>query len=254
MKVSIVTPTWNREHSLPRLYEQFRKQTHSDCELIVLDDSPNPSLFFSTLTDPRVRYEYSNQRLTVGKKRNLLAEMASGEVIMHFDDDDYYAANYVEAMLQHLGDADFVKLSAWYMFSQTHNVFAYWDMHMTAQYHYRVESGKPLALFRTQDLQAAERASWSERNLNGWGFSYVYRRKTWQENPFADLRHGEDGAFLNRLLSTGYSIRQVPDTYGIALVIRHGRDHSVTFPQYMLPLHLLPQIFADDVGSFLFSA
>ena len=252
MKISIVTPTLNREKSLPRLYDQFRKQTYPDCELIVLDDSPAPSTFFSMLTDPRVRYEHSRERLTVGSKHNLLASMANGEVIMHFDDDDYYAPNYVEAMLQHLGDADFVKLSGWYMFSQTHNIFAYWDLAMTASLHYRVESGKPLGTFNPSDHKAEEVQTWSQKNLNGWGFCYVYRRQVWQDNPFEDLKHGEDGAFLHRLILAGCSIRQVPDTYGIVLYIRHAKDHSVTFPQYMLPLHLLPQIFNDDVAPFLF--
>lgn len=251
MKVSIITPTLNREAALPRLYRVFAAQTHRDCELLVLDDSPQPSLFFSGLADPRVRYVHSPERLTVGAKRNRLAAMATGDVIMHFDDDDYYAPDYVATMLRHLGDADFVKLNGWYLYSQTHNAFAYWDLTAVAAHHYRMESERPLDSFHSGAFAPAEARAWGEKTLMGWGFCYVYRRSAWARSPFADLRHGEDTRFLLGLAEAGCTVRQVADHDGIALVIRHRYDHSIVFPQYLLPLHLLPRIFGGEVAPFL---
>lgn len=251
MKVSIVTPTLNREKALKRLHRLFCAQTYPNCELVVLDDSPEPSPFFTSLGDERVRYRHSPERLDIGSKRNLLADMASGDVIMHFDDDDYYAPDYVATMLRHLGQADFVKLSGWYLYSVTHNALAYWDLAVVAPHHFRVESGRPLDSFRPADFSAAEARAWGEKVLMGWGFSYVYRRSAWEKHPFDSIRHGEDTRFLLGLAQAGLEVRQVPDHDGIALVIRHAHDHSVVFPQYLLPLHLLPAIFGAEVSPFI---
>src|SRR5581483_12155914 len=91
MKVSVVTPTYAREKYLPSLHACFSAQTHAERELLVLDDSPAPSAFFRGLADPRVRYLHVPGRLTIGEKRNRLIELATGEAIAFFDDDDYYA-------------------------------------------------------------------------------------------------------------------------------------------------------------------
>ena len=56
MRISIITPTYGRERYLPGLYRNFAEQTHADRELLIHDDSPEASPFFSTLRDPRVSY------------------------------------------------------------------------------------------------------------------------------------------------------------------------------------------------------
>ena len=47
MKVSVLAPTYQREQYLPALYTLFQAQTYPDLELLVLDDSPQPSPFFT---------------------------------------------------------------------------------------------------------------------------------------------------------------------------------------------------------------
>jgi hypothetical protein len=42
-----------------------------------------------------VRYIHSKERLALGKKRNMLNELAQGEYIICFDDDDYYPPNKI---------------------------------------------------------------------------------------------------------------------------------------------------------------
>src|SRR3978361_2118037 len=100
MRVSVVTPTFGRERYLAGLYQGFAAQTHQDRELLVFDDSPVPSAFFARLAGPRVRYLHAPERLTIGEKRNRLIELATGEVIAFFDDDDHYAPGYLRAMLR----------------------------------------------------------------------------------------------------------------------------------------------------------
>jgi hypothetical protein len=48
---------------------------------------------------------------------------ATGEVIAQFDDDDYYAPDYVATMLARLGTSDLVKLSGWYLFDASERGF-----------------------------------------------------------------------------------------------------------------------------------
>ena len=62
-------------------------------------------------------YTHVTERLTIGEKRNRLIAASSGQVIVHFDDDDYYAPCYVEWMLRQLGDHDLVKLVGWFAYA-----------------------------------------------------------------------------------------------------------------------------------------
>ena len=43
--------------------------------------------------------ERQEENQTIGEKRNLAIQNASGDVICHFDDDDLYAPTYVETMV-----------------------------------------------------------------------------------------------------------------------------------------------------------
>jgi glycosyltransferase involved in cell wall biosynthesis len=250
MRVSVLCPTHGREPVHARLYATFAAQTHPNIELVVHDDNPSPSGTFSTLTDPRVRYHQSAQRLSVGEKRNWLARHATGEILVHFDDDDHYGPDYVERMLAALGDADLVKLSGFYLYSLTHQVFAYWDQTVVSPVHFRLQSGRAVEPFFSDRLSAEERAIWGRKNLLGFGFSYVYRRSLWERIPFPDLSHGEDCAFVEACIAAGARITTIPDR-GSALVLRHAGDHSILFPQYLLPPHLVGVVFGSAIAERL---
>ena len=116
---SVITPTFGREWVLPTIYRCFNKQTVTDIEWLVLDDSPQPSKFMQSIQDPRVRYEYLDKRITIGEKRNWLVDKSRSDVIVHFDDDDYYSPIYIETMLSKMreGQADFIKLSGFFLYS-----------------------------------------------------------------------------------------------------------------------------------------
>jgi glycosyltransferase involved in cell wall biosynthesis len=58
-------------------------------EWIVIDDGFDPvgDLFKNI---PEVKYFYSADHMTLGKKRNLMNSKCSGDIIVYMDDDDYY--------------------------------------------------------------------------------------------------------------------------------------------------------------------
>tara|TARA_B110000046_G_C12699375_1_gene275904 strand:- start:99 stop:266 length:168 start_codon:yes stop_codon:yes gene_type:complete len=46
-----------------------------------------------------VTYLYQRDHQTIGQKRNLAIQHATGDIICHFDDDDLYAADYISTMV-----------------------------------------------------------------------------------------------------------------------------------------------------------
>jgi hypothetical protein len=127
MLISAICPTYARSDRHPLLYEAFRHQDHADSELLVLDDSPEPSSFFLGLDDPRVCYEHLPVRQSIGAKRNTLVARARGEAVVHFDDDDYYAPNYLAGMAEALADDDFVTLGEWHAWQEATATMWRWD-------------------------------------------------------------------------------------------------------------------------------
>ena len=98
--VSVLTPTrLSTQHRHGLLYESYKHQTYPLKELIVMDDSPTPSPFFSSLSDDTVRYIHIKEPTALGTKRNSLASAAAGTVLAHFDDDDYYSPAYLDTMV-----------------------------------------------------------------------------------------------------------------------------------------------------------
>ena len=92
--VSLVTPTYNRRRFIPSLIRCIEQQTYPKdrMEWIVLDDGQDPvgDIFNPHLVSLNITYIYSNEKLTIGEKRNKLNELAKGDIIVAIDDDDFY--------------------------------------------------------------------------------------------------------------------------------------------------------------------
>jgi glycosyltransferase involved in cell wall biosynthesis len=243
MRVSIVTPTFGRPEVLPHLYHAFLSQDHPHCELLIADDSPQPCEAMQRIAahDPRVRYFHTPARETIGAKRNFLIEQARGEVIVHFDDDDYYAPNYVSSMLRVLGAHDAAKLSAWFNYSPRLSVLAYWDCQSEVKFGYSMAPQGALDLVNN----AAHPG-----NTWGFGFSYIYRRRVWEAVRFDNRSFGEDYDFLTRAFQAGFTGKLHADTAGIVLHIIHTSNTSRAFPQYLLPAFMLSSIFGADLQKY----
>ena len=94
--VSVICPTYNRRQFLPNLIHQFNYQTYPQeyMELILLDDSPQSNADIIP-PQPNIKYTHLPEKLVLGKKRNLINSMATGDIIVCFDDDDYYSPERV---------------------------------------------------------------------------------------------------------------------------------------------------------------
>jgi len=239
-KVSIITPTFGRETFLPFAHQCFRSQTYANLEWLILDDSPAPSRYLAGVADPRIRYSHSPERLRIGGKRNRLIAQARGEIIVHFDDDDYYAPRYVERMVERLDRGfDFVKLSGWYLYCAPYRVFGYWDLNAIEGRCHLWSASRPPSRGR---LRKADRAVFADNYL-GYGFSYAFRRKVWEARPFPDgVDWNEDAPFA--LAARGaFRFHHFRDIGGLCLHILHRGNVSRCFPQYKLPSFVLRWLF-----------
>ena len=105
--ISILTPTHERHTFLPYLALMIGAQTIPlrRLEWLVVDDSAQSMTEWfreSPLQRElhRITYVHLPHKVTIGCKRNLIKTLATGNVLIHMDDDDYYAPNYVQTVMQ----------------------------------------------------------------------------------------------------------------------------------------------------------
>jgi glycosyltransferase involved in cell wall biosynthesis len=105
--VSIVLPTYNSEKYLNRAIESLLKQTHTNFELIVVDDNSvdaTPAIIrkYAAL-DRRIRLVIRSQpKPGLPESLNLGFSSAKGRYLTWFQSDNLYTANAVEYMVQQL--------------------------------------------------------------------------------------------------------------------------------------------------------
>lgn len=141
--ISIVTPTYNRRRFIPSLIKMVQQQTYprDKIEWIVYDDGQEPvgDLLEAARADlPIVKYIYSEEKMTIGEKRNRLNQEAMGDIIVAMDDDDFYFPERVMSAYTALNSSPYVDLagsSEIYMyFSDTKEIYKigpYFQKHAT---------------------------------------------------------------------------------------------------------------------------
>ena len=95
MLVSCIMPTYNRHDLIPVALKCFLSQDWPEKELLVIDDGAVKVEGLVKQMVPDSVYIYLTGKQIIGVKRNLACEAARGEVICHFDDDDWSAAGRV---------------------------------------------------------------------------------------------------------------------------------------------------------------
>lgn len=163
--VSCIMPTYNRRPFIRRAIECFQRQDYDNTELVIVDNGTDPIRDLLP-NDSRIRYSHVPQKLTIGALRNLACQAARGEVIVHWDDDDWYPSYRIRKQVQPLIEnrAEISGTSALY----------YYDSAKRQAFLYRYSGAK----------------IWVSGN------TLAFKRKVWQRNPFPDMQVGEDSAFI----------------------------------------------------------
>lgn len=107
--ITIFTPTYNRCHTLVRLYESLCRQTSFDFEWLVIDDGSTDDTkeYIQSLPEDRFRIRYYYQP-NGGKHRaiNRGVKLAGGEWFFIVDSDDYLTEDAVHLLNKYLKDIE----------------------------------------------------------------------------------------------------------------------------------------------------
>lgn len=168
--VSCIMPTHDRRRFVPLAVHYFLRQEYPHRELIVLDDGADV-VDDLIPDDPRVRYLRLDRRLSIGAKRNRAVAEARGELVAHWDDDDWNGPERLQVQVERLlaSGADLCGLD------------------------------RPL--FYDADARRAWQYRYAGRRPWAAGGTWLYRRKLWEERPFDAVDDGEDTRFVWRLAS-----------------------------------------------------
>ena len=170
--ISCVTPTTARRNKfLPILLQSFHHQDYPNKELVVVseDDIPLPR-------DPNIRLVKLDKFENIGTKRNIACQNARGEIVVHFDSDDYYEPQRLTDMLTLIN-------------STGKSVVGYSNVSF-----YDVRAKKVYG----------RRDGWEEfSNGNGWlwGMTLSYRRSFWEARNFINAQVDEDMQFTKFAIS-----------------------------------------------------
>ena len=118
--VSLITPTYNRRLFMPQAIRNFHAQIYPKerMEWIIADDGKD-KIYDLVKHIPQIRYFSFDKKMPLGKKRNFLNSIVKGDIIISFDDDDWYSKDYVRKMVNILTTTDYLIAGS----SQIYNYF-----------------------------------------------------------------------------------------------------------------------------------
>ncbi len=182
--ISCIMPTKNRRAFVAQALRYFERQDYPNKELIVVDDGED--LVVDLISQyPYVRYLAPQYMHSVGGKRNIACEAAHGEIICHWDDDDWYAPTRLSYQVAPLltGEADITGLHLQNVLDLEH--MQGWRC--------------PDSTFPRPGVQNIHHGT------------LLYWRHLWTERArFQDTSDGEDVRFVRRLLNLGTRVYTLP--------------------------------------------
>ena len=101
--VSVCTPTFNRRPFVEMMIKCFDSQDYpkNKMEWIIVDDGSDP-IEDLVGVHPSVKYFKYDDKMTLGKKRNIMHKKSCGDIIVYMDDDDYYPPDRVSHAVERL--------------------------------------------------------------------------------------------------------------------------------------------------------
>lgn len=220
-RVSCIMPTRDRRSLAALAIAWFRHQDYPDKELVVLDDGDIP-IGDLVAGVPGVRYQRLDKPVLLGTKRNLACELATGDFIAHWDDDDWQAPTRLSTQVHGLASG-------------------------------RAElSGTSRLLFWDAEHSRAWRYTWPT-GARPWlaGTSLCYAVSLWRRHPFPAVGVGEDTRFVWQS-----GARELDDLRSCDLVVAllHSRStvRKDTQGPYWAPVDLteVRRLLGDDYALY----
>jgi len=171
--VSVITPLYNSERFIRDALQSVLDQTHTNVELLVIDDgSPDHSAdLVESIGDPRIQV-FRQSNTGPCRARNSGIARAKGDFIGFIDHDDYWAPDKLEKHIAHLERSPSVGIS--------YGPSAFMD-----------ENGDRLGLYQVPQLTGVTPGLILCRNPIGNGSAPLIRREVLEEVKFMAERDGE---------------------------------------------------------------
>jgi len=219
VKVSVIIPVGpdDRSHLLPLALDSYVSQTWPERELIVIDDSPVSHEALVRRCVPDAVYRHIDPA-TIGAKRNMACEAATGDVIVHFDSDDWSAPDRIEHQVNGLlttGVSLFGYCAAFFWCKRTGKAYRY--------------IGPPNYSI---------------------GAAMCYRRTFWQANPFPDVSNAED----NHVVFIARNAGVIAASDGFQRIVCRVHDTNVTRSGERVGNNNWPEVPADWLPASFFEA
>jgi glycosyltransferase involved in cell wall biosynthesis len=224
IQVSCIMPTTTgRIFFLPLAIAYFLRQDFVHAELVIIDDSPQDEIRNIIPVSDKIRYIHHPSRFSsVGSKRNYACAQSRGTIILHWDDDDWYASDWITRQVHTLlsNDADICGL----------NNLNFFNPVTDSAWHYIYNY-----------------------NPDPWvaGATLAYQKGHWEKHPFKDMNVGEDNDFV---WNTGARIAAQTYTDGFVSILHDNN----TSPKHTYDAQWKPQsvteikrILCDDFFSYL---
>ena len=105
--VSLCTPTYNRRIFISQMVKNVEKQDYpkDKFEWIIIDDGDDcieDLIPKDSETNLNIKYYRYEEKIKLGKKRNLMHEKSSGEILVYMDDVDYYPPDRISHAVKKL--------------------------------------------------------------------------------------------------------------------------------------------------------
>lgn len=198
---SCIMPTANRRLFVPRAISHFLRQDYSNRELIILDDGDD-SITDIIPQDARIRYLRLDRKFSMGVKHNMACEIAHGEIIVHWDDDDWVSPHRISYQVRELQEE--TKMSSMETLCGLSRVMFY-DPRVQRAWEYQYPGGRPWVL----------------------GATFCYYKDFARRHPFPDINEGADTAFVWNLQNA--HVRAHPDhTFYVGTVHAHNTSAKRT--------------------------
>jgi glycosyltransferase involved in cell wall biosynthesis len=125
---TVFTPTYNRAHLLPRVYESLKTQTLKNFEWLIIDDGSTDdtkATVIKWMSDAPFRIRYMHQT-NAGKHvaTNQAVRLAEGFLLATLDSDDWYVPTALERLQHHWSAIDDKQK---FSFAGVCGLFAYTD-------------------------------------------------------------------------------------------------------------------------------
>ncbi len=237
--VSVLVTTKNRQHLLPYVVEMFQAQTAWNRgmtgELVIVDVSDQPLATGWWGDDARVKYLHLRHPLSRGEGRNVAASMSTGDVLVWWDDDDFYGRWYVADMRCVLCDtgADVVLPESWSVYHVASGRLFCWSAENRDSEAFEVGPGGVRSV-SMNDIH--DRGAFIQHTVDGWGFRYVTTARAWTTCPWPsgpDIDASgdcEDYRWIQKLRGGGYTVGEDTLCEDAVCHISHPLNQTTSYP------------------------